>query len=58
MSAEQPQDDAPIIVPGGGIHNEYWCEFPGCKAWGSFGYAIKADTHWYCGEHKDMRFER
>jgi hypothetical protein len=26
MSDEQSQDDAPIIVPGGGVHNDHWCE--------------------------------
>jgi hypothetical protein len=38
MTDEQRQDEAPIIVPGGGVHNDHWCEYPGCKAWGSFGY--------------------
>lgn len=30
----------------------------GCKAWGSFGYAIKTGTRWLCGEHRYKRFKR
>jgi hypothetical protein len=41
-----------------GVHDEHWCEHPGCKAWGSFGYAIKTTTRWYCGAHREKRFER
>ena len=58
MTDEQRQDDTPIIVPGGSVHDEHWCEYPGCKAWGSFGYAVKAETRWYCGAHREKRFER
>jgi hypothetical protein len=58
MIGEEPPDDAPIIVPGGGVHNDHWCEYPDCKAWGSFGYAIKTETRWYCGAHREKRFER
>lgn len=31
---------------------EHWCEHPGCKAWGGWGYQRGKDIHWYCGEHR------
>ncbi|MGF6174716.1 hypothetical protein [Ensifer sp. 4252] len=38
--------------PEGGIV-EHLCEHPGCKKWGSLGYAVgRALPNWYCFEHK------
>ena len=36
-----------------GIHENHWCEHPGCKQWGSFGFSrSKADqAAWHCLEH-------
>jgi hypothetical protein len=32
---------------------EHYCEHPGCKEWGSWGYArTKQDTRWFCYSHK------
>ncbi|MHC1549376.1 hypothetical protein [Phyllobacterium sp. K27] len=31
---------------------EHWCDHPGCKAWGSFGFTGRYGISWYCGEHK------
>jgi len=39
--------------PGAGIHDNHWCEHPGCKQWGGFGYQqskIEKPT-WNCWEH-------
>lgn len=33
---------------------EHWCEHPGCKEWGSWGYSrTKHETRWFCREHRD-----
>ena len=32
--------------------DEHWCERPGCKRWGCFGYGGKYGTLWVCGEHR------
>lgn len=31
---------------------DHWCEHPGCKKWGSFGFTGRYGTEWYCGEHR------
>jgi len=32
---------------------EHWCEHPGCKKWGSLGFASgKEEPQWFCGEHQ------
>lgn len=33
---------------------EHWCEHPGCKKWGGYGFArLKTDvSRWYCYEHR------
>lgn len=38
---------------GDGIHQNHWCEHPGCKAWGGFGFSrSKSETPtWHCWEH-------
>jgi hypothetical protein len=58
--ANQSADGTPIVLAPdtAGVHDEHWCEHPGCKAWGSFGYAVKSETGWYCGAHREKRFER
>jgi hypothetical protein len=60
MDNRKPADGAPIVLTpeAAGVHDEHWCEYPGCRAWGSFGYAIKAETRWYCGAHREKRIER
>lgn len=31
----------------------HYCEHPGCKKWGSFGFAVgHGEPNWYCGEHR------
>lgn len=38
-----------------GIHVEHWCQHPGCKKWGSFGYDRgKGSADWWCGEHRPI----
>ena len=33
---------------------EHYCEHPGCKEWGSWGYSrTKLETRWFCREHRD-----
>ncbi|YBV97121.1 hypothetical protein M1D80_09555 [Phyllobacteriaceae bacterium JZ32] len=46
-------ESTPIVLPktGPGI-TEHWCMHPGCKAWGSFGFAGRYGVEWYCGEHR------
>jgi len=35
------------------IHEEHWCQHPGCKRWGSFGYDRgKGTIDWWCAEHR------
>ncbi|WP_287083685.1 hypothetical protein [Mesorhizobium sp.] len=35
------------------VHHEHWCEHPGCKRWGSFGFAAgKAEPRWFGMEHR------
>ena len=53
--------DEPIRLPQGvepahrapvGIVDHY-CEHPGCKEWGSFGFARgKGEPKWFCRGHK------
>jgi hypothetical protein len=42
---------------GDGIHENHYCEHPGCKAWGGFGYSrSKAEkSTWHCLEHYPHR---
>lgn len=37
---------------------EHWCMHPGCKAWGSFGFAGRYGVEWYCGKHRADAFKR
>lgn len=31
----------------------HYCERPGCKKWGSFGFAVgKLEPNWFCFEHR------
>ena len=38
---------------GDGIHENHWCEHPGCKRWGSFGFSRSKGekSTWHCIEH-------
>ena len=42
---------------GDGVHENHWCEHPGCKRWGSFGFSrSKGDQPvWHCIEHYPER---
>lgn len=42
---------------GDGIHENHWCEHPGCKKWGGFGFSrSKAErSSWHCWEHYPQR---
>ena len=42
---------------GDGIHENHWCEHPGCKQWGGFGFSrSKAEkSSWHCWEHYPQR---
>lgn len=32
---------------------EHYCQFPGCKKWGAYGYAIgRGESEWICYEHR------
>lgn len=53
MSDEQRPTDAPRPPKNAdGIH-EHWCEHPGCKKWGGWGFARGRDTVWFCFEHRE-----
>ncbi|MBP1842031.1 hypothetical protein J2046_000275 [Rhizobium petrolearium] len=45
--------DSRTSNPGIGIHDNHWCEHPGCKQWGCYGFSrSKADKPiWHCSEH-------
>lgn len=43
--------EATIAVRPTGVV-DHWCEHPGCKRWGSFGYTYRDRMLWYCGEHR------
>ncbi len=35
------------------VHVNHYCEHPGCRTWGGFGYDIgKGETKWFCYEHR------
>lgn len=38
---------------GDGIHENHWCEHPGCRKWGGWGFSrSKAEKpNWWCQEH-------
>ena len=42
---------------GDGIHENHWCEHPGCTKWGGWGFSpSKAEKpHWWCPEHYPHR---
>ncbi|GCA49439.1 hypothetical protein KGO5_01885 [Sinorhizobium sp. KGO-5] len=48
MSDEQGavrQKDSSVYV--------HYCEHPGCKKWGSFGFSFgKEEPQWFCAEHQ------
>ena len=42
-----------VLIHTPSAMHEHYCEHPGCKAWGGFGYDIgKGETRWYCHEHQ------
>lgn len=53
--------DKPIKLPEGvgptqapaGIY-EHWCEHPGCKNWGAWGFSSRyKGQHFFCTEHRE-----
>lgn len=42
---------------GDGVHENHWCEHPGCQRWGGLGYSkSKAEkSRWWCLEHYPHR---
>lgn len=31
----------------------HYCEHPGCKKWGGFGFAVgRGEPNWFCSEHQ------
>jgi hypothetical protein len=39
--------------PAAPVDFEHWCEHPGCKQWGGFGFERdKSKTDWFCMEHR------
>lgn len=40
-----------------GIHENHWCEHPGCAKWGGWGFSrSKAEKpNWHCWEHYPQR---
>jgi hypothetical protein len=49
--ANQDHVKAPRATVTGPV--EHWCQYPGCKNWGSRGYDRgKGETDWYCFEHR------
>jgi len=36
------------------VHFEHYCQHPGCKTWGCFGYdnRVAKTTDWFCMEHR------
>jgi hypothetical protein len=49
-NAKAPGQPHPVAV---GII-AHWCEHPGCKEWGGFGFnrGKSGVSHWFCGEHR------
>jgi hypothetical protein len=50
-----PEDNRPIIVdqlrtPTGIF--EHFCDHPGCKKWGGWGFSRGKATIWFCSEHR------
>lgn len=46
-----PEDVRPPSTPAG-IY-EHWCEHPGCKEWGGWGFGNKhRGQHFFCFEHR------
>jgi hypothetical protein len=38
---------------------EHYCQHPGCKAWGGFGYSRgKGESDWFCWEHRPLEQNR
>ncbi len=38
---------------------EHYCEHPGCKAWGGWGFDIgKGETKWFCYEHRLLDYRQ
>jgi len=50
---QRMSDEAGSSTRKESVHREHWCEHPGCKKWGSFGFAVgTAEPRWFCMEHR------
>ncbi|RAX42382.1 hypothetical protein [Rhizobium tropici] len=55
MSETAPSIDRPMDT----VHVNHYCEHPGCKAWGGWGYDIgKGETKWFCYEHQWLDYRQ
>lgn len=44
--------DDRMVHPNSPVHFEHWCDYDGCKRWGSFGKErSRGETEWRCLEH-------
>jgi hypothetical protein len=44
--------DDRMVHPNSPVHFEHWCDYDGCKRWGSFGKErSRGVTEWRCSEH-------
>lgn len=51
MSDEPNRDEQPVATPAGIW--EHYCERPGCKEWGGFGFSLAGrPARWFCWDHK------
>jgi transcription elongation factor Elf1 len=52
-------DDSRTSQPEASFHVNHWCEQPGCKAWGGFGFqrARVEKPVWKCWEHNEHKPE-
>lgn len=48
--SDDPSTARPTNTPAGLY--EHWCDHPGCKAWGGWGYTRGKIVHWFCPEHR------
>ncbi|SIQ24841.1 hypothetical protein SAMN05880590_102786 [Rhizobium sp. RU35A] len=45
---------------GAAVHFEHYCQAPGCKKWGSFGYPSprgRGESDFYCFAHRPDKAE-
>ncbi len=46
-------DESRTAEAGAGIHEDHYCEHPGCKRWGCYGFEQdRLMAKWFCREHQ------